>query len=272
MRPVYRLLSLDMDGTLLTPDKRILPGTLTALNAAIDRGAVVTLCTGRAVAELDVYRQALAKVPYAIINSGALVVRLPDGKVLCKRAFDEGTVRNILRAGREEDAMPYLMTERESLADARQKRDMSVYRLSAYQSLYDRVCRGVPDIRAAAAENSGEILKICLYHRTPEARSRTRRRLAGEDVQLADFEETSLEISPAGVTKAAGLRFLARQLGISMAETVAVGDSDNDRSVLEAAGLAVAMGNASPEIKAICGAVVADNAHDGVAEAIKRFF
>ena len=73
------------------------------------------------------------------------------------------------------------------------------------------------------------------------------------------------------MTKAAGLKELAKYLGISMKETLAIGDADNDRTVLEAAGISVAMGNADRKIKEICDAVTGDNDHNGVGEAIRKF-
>ena len=74
-----------------------------------------------------------------------------------------------------------------------------------------------------------------------------------------------------GVTKAVGLKELAKHLKILMEETMAVGDADNDRAVLEATGFSVAMGNAERQIKEICDAVTEDNDHNGVGEAIKRY-
>ena len=73
------------------------------------------------------------------------------------------------------------------------------------------------------------------------------------------------------MTKGTGLLALADQLGIDAAATIAVGDADNDIDMLRAAGLGVAMGNANEGARAAADVVVADNDHDGCAEAIDRF-
>ena len=73
-----------------------------------------------------------------------------------------------------------------------------------------------------------------------------------------------------GVSKALGLQKLAEHLGISMGETAGIGDADNDRAVLQAAGLSVAMGNAEDQIKEICDMITDDNDHNGAGKAIRQ--
>ena len=81
----------------------------------------------------------------------------------------------------------------------------------------------------------------------------------------------NFEISKAGVTKSTGLKALTEYLGVTMEQTMAVGDSENDYSMINAAGLGVAMGNASDDIKAIADYITTFNEEDGVGEAIKKF-
>ena len=83
-------------------------------------------------------------------------------------------------------------------------------------------------------------------------------------------EEYTLEMTYEGVSKALGLEKLAEALGISMEETVGIGDGDNDRAVLEAVGLSVAMGNADPGLRDLCTLVTDDNDHNGVGKAIRK--
>ena len=73
------------------------------------------------------------------------------------------------------------------------------------------------------------------------------------------------------MTKGSGLLALAAHLGLRREQTMAVGDSGNDRAMVEAAGLGVAMGNATDDIKEIADATTDDNNHDGVAKAIEKY-
>jgi hydroxymethylpyrimidine pyrophosphatase-like HAD family hydrolase len=80
-----------------------------------------------------------------------------------------------------------------------------------------------------------------------------------------------VEVLDPAVDKGAALRFVAARLGVAMEDTFAIGDSWNDAPLLAAAGFAVAMGSAPPELRAIADACVADVAHDGVAEALETY-
>jgi len=80
-----------------------------------------------------------------------------------------------------------------------------------------------------------------------------------------------LDVSAAGCSKSAALAGLCRHFGVPVAATLAVGDGINDLDLVRDAGLGVAMGNAVPEVQAAARASVADNAHDGAAEALERF-
>ena len=90
-------------------------------------------------------------------------------------------------------------------------------------------------------------------------------------VTMVFSEKTSLEITPAGVDKGTALKKLCELLDMDIQQVIAVGDAPNDHAILETAGLAVAMGNAIESVKQLCHAVVADNDHHGVKEAIERY-
>lgn len=80
-----------------------------------------------------------------------------------------------------------------------------------------------------------------------------------------------MELNAPGVSKGPGLMALAERLGLARGEVMAVGDSGNDRTMVALAGLGVAMGNATEEIKQVADVITADNNHDGVAEAIEKY-
>lgn len=86
-------------------------------------------------------------------------------------------------------------------------------------------------------------------------------------IVLVDGGFANLEFTAQGVSKATGLRFLTDFLGLSMEQVMAIGDSENDAEMLRAVGLGVAMGNASPSVKALAD----DNESDGVAKAIRNY-
>jgi hydroxymethylpyrimidine pyrophosphatase-like HAD family hydrolase len=149
---------------------------------------------------------------------------------------------------------------------------MDDFSMRVYQDMYERICDRQDDLVRYVQEHADEILKINLYHRSTASRERSRQRLAGLGMNLVLAEKTGLEASPAGITKASGLKELCKLLNIPLAATVAVGDAPNDLEILQITGLSAAMGNATDSIKEICDVVVSDNDHNGVLEVIKRYF
>ena len=269
---MYKLLALDMDGTMLTSRKTISLATINAIDRVIKQGAAVTLCTGRGVAELKDYADELSGIPYGILNSGGCVYDFTARRPISRTLLNDSILIKCIRAAREAAAMPYLLTEDASVAQQEDIRDVSVFQMGVYQPMYDRIATVVPDLETYVREHLGRSLKLCIYHRDPETREQTRRAVEHLDIQLTNAETTSLEVSPKNVTKALGLQILCRYLHISAHESIVVGDADNDIEVLKAAGLSVAMGNANERVKRQCDVVVSDNDHDGIVEVIDRFF
>jgi hypothetical protein len=140
-----------------------------------------------------------------------------------------------------------------------------------YTPLFESVATKVDDIREFYEKNSIPVEKMNLYHSTSEGRDKSKERLQQLNLVLNNAEKTSVEISAIGVTKATGLIKLCEHLGISIEETIAVGDADNDIDILKTAGLSIAMENANDEVKRICDVTVADCDHEGCAEAIEKY-
>lgn len=267
----YQLLAVDMDGTLLNSQKQIAPRDAQALNRALDRGKTVVFSTGRCIAELKAFFPLFPGMRYVLGESGALVYDLREGRALHRQSFDPALAEEVWRRVCPREMMPQLLLRDETVMNRRDVEHLERFRMSHYHRHFTETGRMVEDAWATGKAGGWQNLdKICLYHCSPEERAQTRAALADLPLSMADAEETSLEISPLGVDKAKGLTILCRHLGLSLEETVAVGDSYNDLSILKAAGMAVAMGNAVEEVRRICGAVVADNDHCGVAEAVER--
>ena len=268
----YRLLSLDMDGTLLNSAKQIPDETAAAIKQLMNRGVEVVVGTGRGMAELADYREAFKGMNYGLLVSGGLIYDFQQEKPVTMHTLSLAQCQRLLEAAAEEDAMVHILTVHDSVAREQDIFHMEDFSMSVYQDMYERICDRQEDLNRYVQEHADEILKINLYHRSTASRERSRQRLAGLGMNLVLAEITGLEASPAGITKASGLKELCSLLNIPLAATVAVGDAPNDFEILQAAGLAAAMGNATDAIKGICDVVVSDNDHNGVLDVINRYF
>lgn len=265
----YKMIAVDMDGTLLKSDKSLDPDTIRDIEIASQQGVQVVYSTGRAVPELEAYVKQLPCMRYAVALSGALVYDFQERRSVFCRMLSGEYIREIVEVAYRYDAMAHLLAENESIVRVDQISHMADFHMGIYQPMFLKLTRRVRDMRTEA-ERYDAIPKVNVYFRAVEDRAEAYEALKHLPLSFAFAEGASLEMNAKGVTKASGLQALAGLLGISMQNTVGIGDADNDRAMLEAVGLSVAMENGAEDIKAMCDMVTADNDHNGVGEAIRK--
>ncbi len=266
----YKLIAVDIDGTLLNSQKKVSPGNQAALNAVLDCGKHAVFSTGRCLAELNEFFGLFPKMRYAICESGACIYDLVEQRPVFRKPLAQELTRRILDYGAERDIMPQALAGEVHYLPRRDVPDrLEHFHMNQYREQYMTTATLLEDVFRECQDIPLD--KICLYHGDPAQRPETWAAFEQEDVVLSLAEESSVEFSPKGVDKGNGLERLCAHLGISVEETVAVGDAYNDLPILRKAGLSVAMGNANEEVKAVCDIVAADNDHDGVAETARRY-
>ena len=246
------------------------PDTVRDLAEAAERGIELVYCSGRAIPELEPYRKILPMIRYAVCMSGAVVYDFEDRRSIHCRPVPQQLVGRIVETAEKYRGMLNFLTDEESIVPADALSHLEDFLMEPYGPLYEKVAKKVPSM-AEEAKRQKTIAKINIYFRSAEDRLAGHGLLKELPLAFAFAEGASLEINAGGVTKADGLGILCRHLGIPMEETLGIGDADNDRAVLEAVGFAVAMGNAEPKIRAVCDAVTADNDHNGVGIAVRRY-
>ncbi|MBQ3444748.1 MAG: HAD family phosphatase [Selenomonadaceae bacterium] len=269
---MYKLLALDMDGTVLNSDKKISPRTKLAIDNLMKRGVAVVVSTGRNLAELADYRDDFKAMHYGIVISGGMIYDFFNDKPVKVHAVDEETIYKLIDFGLEERAMIHLHTVSRSVAREEDIQNMAAFGMGIYQGMFDRICDRFDDPKEYIRTHPGEVIKVNLYHRDKASRDRNFNRIEPLNLSISYAEAFNLEMSPANITKASGLVELCDFLKIDLSEAVAIGDADNDKEILQTAGLSVAMGNADDDIKRLADFVTLDNDNDGVAFAIEKFF
>ena len=269
----YRVIALDMDGTVLNDEKKIDERTQKAIHKALAAGKEVVFCSGRSYDEMADILADYPDMNYLCGESGALVYDLKKKKPISMVPVSQEAVRKIREAVQGRDIMIHVISEGRAVVNRSQLPHMAHYQMGIYQGLFDKVSTVVEDVFRMIEEEQCCVEKINLFHPSVEARRESMAILEKMDVPAAIVcsEIASLECSPLGLNKAVGLQTLCRELGITMEKVIMVGDADNDLAAIEAAGLAVAMGNANERIKAASHVQVADNNHSGCAEAIEQY-
>lgn len=267
----YQLIALDMDGTLLTSDKKITAKTLETIEKAIEKGKHVVLSSGRAMDELKAYERELAVLSYGIMESGAIVYDFRKKENVYQAKVAPEMINKIMETAQLEDTMIQFFSEGHSITEQKKIANMREFEMEIYQPMFEKICWMVDDMHVYYEQEKPNVEKINIYHKDTESRLRTYERLKDLPLSFSFSEITSLEISPEGVSKGEGLKKLCEYLGISVEDTICVGDADNDLPILKTAGLAVAMGNANEQVKAVSDVIVSDNDHEGCREAIRKY-
>ena len=268
----YKLLAVDMDGTLLTSDKKISPRNKAALEKLFDRGIYVVTSTGRGLAEIVEYREDFKRMNYGILISGGVVFDFFRDEPIVTHAVDEDIMLKLIDFGLEERAMIHLLTLRKSIAREDDIQHMEDFGMGVYRRIFNSICTRSEDFKDYIRTHPGEVAKVNLYHRDRASRDRNLARMNALDLSISYAESNNLEAAPHGITKASGLRELCDFLQIDISETVAIGDGNNDKEIIQAAGVGVAMGNARDSLKELADFVTTDNDSDGVAAAIEKIF
>ncbi|MEM6159960.1 pyridoxal phosphatase [Erwinia sp. P6884] len=267
----YRIIALDLDGTLLTPRKTILPESLEALKKAREAGVKVVIVTGRHHVAIHPFYQALALDTPAICCNGTYLYDyhaknvlasdpLPQDQALAViDMLDAAAIHGLLYV---DDAMLY-QTETGHVA-----RTIN-WGLSLPEDQRP-VFRQV-DSLAQAAKAATSIWKFALSHPDTRALDQFAGQVEKEMGLACEWSwHDQVDIAKAGNSKGRRLAEWVASQGLQMSDVLAFGDNYNDLSMLEAVGLGVAMGNADEAIRARAGRVIGTNLEPGIAETIYR--
>lgn len=209
----------------------------------------------------------LKDIRYFILESGAVIYDCLKNKMLYQKYFNVNDVKKIINISYKQDLMPHYFTGGYSYSFTEKMMHMDKYNMAKLQDFYLENVQNIIDFDEFKNKYLYKIEKIIFYHQSLKERDMCHHYLKNIDVEKPNVG-ISIELSPKGVNKATGLEVLCQMLNISINNTIAVGDSDNDLEILKRVGIALAMDNANKNVKKICDGVVLDNQHHGVSQAI----
>lgn len=273
-----KLVALDLDGTLFDNSSRISERNLTAIRSITDKGIHVVISTGRPFEGIPFDQIKGTGINYAITANGSGIYEISTRKCLYENAMDEELVTPILN---------FLLT-RDIHMDAfiGGKGYTPVQCVETAQKL--TVPSSIKNYIITTRTRLDNILQF-IHENQLKVQKMTLNFYPAADGTLIDRETVrkflvsnpsittvcggynNLEFTRADANKGVGLRKLAEILGVNPDATMAIGDTENDLAIIEAAGIGVAMGNATDAVKARADYVTTTNTKDGVAAAIEHF-
>ncbi len=267
-----RMICLDLDGTALQNDHRTFsPRLIQALEAAKAKGITIVPVTGR---QYGLLPEALIPMPdwagCVMVCNGGQARRVPGGEVLYRLDIPEPELRKLLALA-ERFGLPleFSVESRLHLTQKSWDRQLGDPSLHFHLGTILPKCGVVVDSLDPICKEPVE--KVNLLCIPEEHRAAVEAALDDIDVSAVWSSATNMEITHREASKGVAVTKLCQLFGLSPAQVLALGDSGNDASMLKAAGLGVAMGNAPDAIKAIADAVTARNDEDGAAIAIEKY-
>ena len=242
MKHSIKLIALDMDGTLLNSDQEVSDYTKEVIQKALDKDVHVVLSTGRWLKSCYPYAEELNLNSYLVTVNGGEIWTM-DMELLDRHLLPAEKVEKMWHIGKEVGVHMWMMATNEAF---RNTPPDDFYH-------YDWLKFGCHSLEQEKLDKMIEELSYI------------------EGLELTNSMPTNVEANPAGVNKAAALKKVCKEIGITMDEVMACGDSLNDIKMIQEAGIGVAMGNAQEAILKAADVVTETNDRDGVALAIEKY-
>lgn len=271
---IYRLLALNIDGTLLQSNGKLHKSTREALDYVQQKGIYVTLVTSRSFPSAKKVARALKLKSLLVTHQGAYISG-PDAKPIYVKRISEDVTYDIVRFLESFSCQIRIVHEQFSLSN-KLRINNNLLAKTVFTSgdpvLYSQ--QFVEDLSETLAEQPVSPPKIEVYfeHKKDAEDAKAGLKAMFLEVTADTLNPYCLEILPQGVSKMNGLLYLGEHLGIRRKEMVYIGSDLDDIPLIEEAGLGVAMGNARFEVKKAADWVTRSENEQGVAYMVKEHF
>lgn len=273
MKRKVRMIAFDLDGTLLTTDKRLTDETRRTLEQAAEKGILLVPATGRPLTGMPAEVLGIPGVRYAVTANGARVVSTENGKVLREKLISVEKARKVLDIYGEYDTLREIYYDGQGYMEAWQMEELDHYVPDPNMAKYMRNTRKcVPDLMEKFRQENRAMDKVqAVFACAGEKEQAFRRIREMEGVEATGALSYNIEVNAGGINKGEALLWLAGELGIDREEILAFGDGANDADMIRMAGIGAAMEVSVPEVRAAADILAGSNDEDGVALAIQRY-
>ncbi len=270
---MFKLISIDLDGTLLNSDKKISNKNKTVLKKAMDKGIKVVVSTGRIVAGGRIFANEIGTKDPLIACNGAIIKDLRTEGIIYGNYLGNPEFHKVINICRSSGIYFHAYIGDTMYTEKLDFSSLFYWNKNQDTPEKDRVdIKLVENLNEALEESRQQASKIVIISRDLEHVASVRRSIENiGNIGITSSYIDNFEVMNQGVDKGTALKFLAEKLGIKREEIMALGDNENDASMLEYAGIGIAMNNGLDYIKEMADHITLTNDEDGVAHAINKF-
>jgi Cof subfamily protein (haloacid dehalogenase superfamily) len=288
---MYKLVAIDLDGTLLNSYGEVSEATKNALQKAKNQGVEIVLASGRPISSTESLAIELGVDNYLISGNGSAVFDIKNQKVIYDRFLNKEQVLKIAKLCEKNSFFYNVYTEDEVIASSLNYNVLFYYKENLKKIEEKRTHINVVQNIEKYIEESGKekFLKITVCDESQFIFNSIMKRLKMiEDIDVletaymskkkiksgtedVDIQYFYTEVTNKNVNKWSAIEFLLEKLNINKEEVLTIGDNMNDIEMIQNAGLGIVMGNSNPKMKEIAKEIVSDNNSEGVLEAFNKF-
>ena len=260
----YKLIAVDIDGTLLDSNGTITEVTKNAIKTAVDSGIVFVICSGRSIQGVEYLNSELSlDLPFITYN-GAMIVMGKSKEVLYEQRLSQNDAEIIIELGKKYATTMIVWSDNKLYVSELNEKSFDYKKHANVEPVLKKNMEELAKNGITKILWYDDIEKIDYYEAAMGE-------LLSDSVNYHTSKPMFLEFVDKNASKAIAMEKLGDHLGIKSCEMIAKGDGFNDLSMIEYAGLGVAMGNAKQAIKEKADYVTSSNDEDGVANVINKF-
>jgi len=269
----YKLIVVDMDGTLLNTNHEVSKETRETLAKAMEKGVKVGIATGRIYPSARYYGNLLGLSTPIIACNGAIVKDEEKGEIIFSDAMQKDDVIKIINICKENDIYFHFYDHDRFYIERERYNSLDFQDWTFKESMEDQV--GIIQLEDASSyveKNNIDVLKITILDEDMDKLENIKKQIAQiSTIEIDKSWYNNMEIMNKEVSKGKGIEALAKKLGIEKDEIIAFGDNYNDLSMKDYVKTFVAMENGVDNVKEKADYVTASNDENGVAKGIKKF-
>lgn len=288
---MYKLVAIDLDGTMLDSFGQVTENTKKVIQKTIEKGTDVIIASGRPIDSIKTIAKEIGSNKYFIAGNGALIYDIQKDEILYEKYMNKQKVLEIIKICEENSIAYNVYTDKTILATSLKynvlyyhkenlkKQEDKRTHINIVENMYEYIQKMKEErfLKITICDDSKTVFQSIIrkLEKIKDIEildvSHMSRKLIQQGTEEVPIEYYYTEISSKDVDKWSAIEFLMNKLQIKKEEVITIGDNINDKNMIEQAGLGIAMGQSMPQLREIADYVTDANYEDGVAKALSKF-
>ena len=288
---MYKLVAIDLDGTMLDSFGQVTESTKKVIQETIEKGIDVIIASGRPIDSIKTIAKEIGSNKYFIAGNGALIYDIQKDEVLYEKYMNKQKVLEIIKICEENSIAYNVYTDKTILAPSLKYNVLYYYKenlkkqedkrthINIVENMYEYIQKMQEEkfLKITICDDSKAVFKSIIRKLEKINNievldvSHMSRKVIEQGTESIPIEYYYTEISSKDVDKWFAIEFLINKLQIKEEEVITIGDNVNDKNMIKQAGIGIAMGQSMPQLREIADYVTDANYEEGVAKALSKF-